>query len=1004
MESAPKSAPDAGETADPPGDAAESRLRQALLPAAQELLDSVEEKRKRALIRQRLFGPPSRPEEAAPTRIGRFVPLRRLGAGGMGVVYVAYDEQLHREVAVKLLRSAQAEARTPLLREARALAQVTHPNIVTIYEVGESNQRIFIAMELIAGVTLRDWLQARERTWSEIVAIFRQAGLGLWAVHQHGLVHRDFKPENVMIGDDGRVRIVDFGLARRAAASLPSASAASPESSSAIPADSQSQSSVGVAGTPLYMAPEQYAASPSADARSDQFGFCVALFEALYGSRPFAGSTPEELFFAMQSGEILEVSRAARARVPDWLHGVVLRGLQQQPEARFPSMAELLEELGRDRQVWRRRGKRLLGMGAVLALSLILGQPWRPKEPDRCAQGTQRIAEVWGAPEHAALRVLLQGAGSPAAQDLWRRSEALLDRYATGWSAMYGEACFAHKRREQSDELFDLRMRCLDQRRAQLQATVTVLRELSRPEDALDVVIGLEPLSGCADVTDLRAGLQLPEGADTRAAVVALRAALGRVEVEERAGRYPQALSQAQQIVQQSEVIGYEPLIAEALFQRGAQESRLSHYDLAAATLEQAFRRALSARHDQLAAQAANLLLYIRGHRQSMLAVGSAWEQVASALLQRRDNNHKLAIDFYGNRGLLRSAQGDHQAALADFDHALLAVEALYGKDHLKYARILGSAAQVHFGQRRYEAARAEQERALSIREGNVGRDHPIVASSLNALALTLLHLGELSTAEKQVRRALSIQERALSSQHPDVAATLRTLAEILLRQARPAEALQQIDRALTILQTRAPGSKLRIAAALLLRAQVAAHDERFGDSLADGQRALSLQTEVLGPQHPDRSDAQVLIGGALLRLGRSAEAKAAWQQALETRQASAGAQHSSLGPPLLGLGQLALLRNDPATGCALLQRAVELYGEANLSGESAEAQLWLAQALPRCGAPLDRVRQVRLLRLAMQGFQREGPVAVPRLRQLQAFAATAGLAAELQQDRKPSQ
>ena len=196
MESAPKSAPDAGETADPPGDAAESRLRQALLPAAQELLDSVEEKRKRALSRQRLFGSPSRPEEAAPPRIGRFVPLRRLGAGGMGVVYVAYDEQLHREVAVKLLRSAQAEARTPLLREARALAQVTHPNIVTIYEVGESNQRIFIAMELIAGVTLRDWLQARERTWSEIVAIFRQAGLGLWAVHQHGLVHREAYQKN----------------------------------------------------------------------------------------------------------------------------------------------------------------------------------------------------------------------------------------------------------------------------------------------------------------------------------------------------------------------------------------------------------------------------------------------------------------------------------------------------------------------------------------------------------------------------------------------------------------------------------------------------------------------------------------------------------------------------------------------------------------------------------------------------------------------------------------
>lgn len=168
-------------------------LSRVLKPASQSLLDSVEEQRKRALIRRRLFGSRETEADADPVRIGRFVPLRRLGAGGMGVVYVAYDEQLRREVAVKLLHSTQEHGRSRLLSEARALARIAHPNIVTIYEVGESNQRVFIAMELVAGVTLREWLQRGPHSWREVVALFLQAGQGLWAVHQHGLVHREPK-------------------------------------------------------------------------------------------------------------------------------------------------------------------------------------------------------------------------------------------------------------------------------------------------------------------------------------------------------------------------------------------------------------------------------------------------------------------------------------------------------------------------------------------------------------------------------------------------------------------------------------------------------------------------------------------------------------------------------------------------------------------------------------------------------------------------------------------
>lgn len=956
---APSASPDGGEAdgsavTSPAED--QDAVAAALVPASAGLLDSVEEQRKRALVRMRLFGPPSTPQEVDPVRIGRFVPLRRLGAGGMGVVYVAYDEQLRREVAVKLLRSTEEEGRPGLLREAQALAQVTHPNIVTIYEVGESSQRVFIAMELVAGVSMREWMATRH-SWQETVAIFLQAGQGLWAVHQHGLVHRDFKPENVMVGADGRVRIVDFGLARRLATTA--AGAASPEPGSAslaaAPVDATVSPAGPLAGTPLYMAPEQYDPSALVDGRSDQFAFCVALFEALYGRRPFPGSTPVELLASMREGRRVEIPKALRAQVPDWLHGLLTRGLEYSAADRFPAMSDLLAELGRDRRSWRRRGRWLAAMTVLAVFSLFLGRKWQVAESERCQGGPRRIAEVWGDGEHALVRTLMQGAASPVAQDQWRRSEALLDRYSQGWSAMYGEACRAHQRREQSDVLFELRMRCLEQRRAQLRSTIAVLRELGKADEAVEVVLGLEPLASCADVTDLRAALQLPGEPDTRATVVALREALGRAEVEERAGRYSQALAIAQQVLQQSEATGYEPLIAEALFQRGAQESRLGRYEEAAASIEGAFQQAMGARHDQLAGQAANLLLYIRGHRQAKLDLASAWEKIAAALLRRRDNNHKLAVDFYGNRGLLRMAQGAHQEALADFQHALLAVGALYGQQHIKYARMLGNRAQVYFAGWNYALARRDQERALAIREENLGLEHPVIGSSLHALALTLLQQGELASAERLVLRALSIQTRSLGVEHPDVAATRATLADVLLHRGQYGPAQEQLDHAQRTVEARLPGTRLRLAAILLLRAQLLGRKEGWAASLAAAQRALSLYSEVLGPAHIDLAAARLAIGQAQLQLGQLAEAESQLQLALQTYERALGSGHAALAPSLIGLGKIAMLRHEPHMGCAFWARALTLYSTDPPSGENSEAQRSLTQLMSQCQPPGDR-------------------------------------------------
>ena len=290
-------------------------------------------------------------------RIGRYAVLRQLGEGGMGVVLAAYDEELDRRVAVKLLRdrSAQAEHRIRILREAQAMARVSHPNVVQVYEVGEcvepgsGESHIFIAMEFIDGSTLHDWQQQPGRTWEEILRVYLAAGQGLLAAHESGLVHRDFKPDNVLVGSDGRPRVADFGLARGGGAKS--------DDATVQPAEGAASRSGGhllispltqhgtIMGTPMYMSPEQYKGEP-AGPRSDQFSFCVALYEALYGVLPFEGDTFESLAISVLTGRIRP--QPTGTPVPKPLAAAIMRGMAVAPEQRFPSMKELLAALSFD--------------------------------------------------------------------------------------------------------------------------------------------------------------------------------------------------------------------------------------------------------------------------------------------------------------------------------------------------------------------------------------------------------------------------------------------------------------------------------------------------------------------------------------------------------------------------------------------------------------------------------------------------------------------------------
>ncbi|MDC0673291.1 protein kinase domain-containing protein [Nannocystis radixulma] len=331
----------------------------------------------------RAFAPGGEGAEVVPAlpasgRIGRFVLLRELGRGAMGVVFAAYDEELDRKVAIKLLHAGRghdaSHGRAMLLREAQALARLAHPQVIAVHEVGVVEEAVFVAMEYVAGVDLQRWLAERRRPWRDIVGVLRQAGAGLVAAHREGLIHRDFKPSNVLVGEDGRVRVADFGLAARRGASHETAGdeRRAPGLMTATLAGEGA-----LIGTPVYMAPELLRGG-SATASSDQYAFCVALYEALYGVRPFDGDTLARLTEDVERRTL--PGKPPREDVPEWLHAAVCRGLAKQPEARFASLAELVDLLARDPEAERRQRRRqalqiagAIGGTAILVALLVLG-------------------------------------------------------------------------------------------------------------------------------------------------------------------------------------------------------------------------------------------------------------------------------------------------------------------------------------------------------------------------------------------------------------------------------------------------------------------------------------------------------------------------------------------------------------------------------------------------------------------------------------------------------
>ncbi len=449
-------------------------------------------------------------------RLGRYVLVELLGRGGMGVVYRAYDPELDRIVAIKLVLEGGSEAlQLRLQREAQVIAKLSHPNVVQVFDVGrvDADGAVFIAMEHVAGMTLRAWLKQEERSWEQILEVFTQAGEGLQAAHEHDLIHRDFKPENVLVDRSGRPRVLDFGLAkagtdstldsplqRRFPASL---------SVSSLPSDSALTRDGAQIGTPAYMSPEQHTGL-DVDGRADQFSFAVALWEALFHQLPFAGSRAESYAIAVLDGERRDPPRDAA--VPRHVIAVLERGLSVEAADRYPDMRAMIAALRADPAGQRRR--RIWGLSVGLGLGLSLGvagvalsrdhQRAAAAQADPCVEAGRRITGVWGPNRRARIEGAVAGVDRPFAASTATRVGTELDALAHGWSTLAVEQC----RRDTSEPLFQARATCLDGLHVRIDRLASALEQPSRStlEHAVGAVASLDSaLDECRDPSALEA-------------------------------------------------------------------------------------------------------------------------------------------------------------------------------------------------------------------------------------------------------------------------------------------------------------------------------------------------------------------------------------------------------------------------------------------------------------------------------------------------------------------
>ncbi|MEM9460325.1 MAG: serine/threonine-protein kinase [Myxococcota bacterium] len=837
-------------------------------------------------------------------QLGRYTILELKGRGGMGLVYSAYDPQLDRRVAVKVLhrdvaRSGSERARTQLLREAQAMARLSHPNVVAVHDVGLVDDEVFVAMEFIDGPSLDRWLEQQPRSWRTIVEVFVEAGRGLAAAHMAGLVHRDFKPANVLVDSDladraeradRRVRVTDFGLAY--SASVPSIGAGDEidSQSDLVPILDAPTDGGHPAGTPAYMAPEQHHRT-ELDARTDQFGFCVALYEALFGQHPFGGTTMPEFVRAVTGGELRPPP--ADTKVPAHVRRAVMRGLSHAPSERWPSMEALLAALTDDPARRRRRvalaGVAVAGVAGLVALA-SRPRPAPPVPPPPCEGAGAQVYEVWSDSRRAAIFDRFAATGLPFAGALWSRIAEVFDAYAVRWSASALDACEATRvRGEQSDTLFDLRQACLSRRLGELDAHLAMFDEVDEVDEALldhgfELAVSLTPVVTCEQTRRLQERVPLPEDPALRSRVVELRGRLDRLRAGHAAGRDAAIEDAVMALEQEVQTVEHAPLRGAVRLLAAAVHETLGRWKESEALLRQALVDAGQGHDDRLRAQILVVMPYLVGYLQARPADAELLEPSARASIARLDDPGMLPVLLEQRMGLVR------------------------------------------FRQRDFPAARGHYQRALELCEGNnAALQH---ATVLHALAVLEMYEGQLERARSLFEQAYALRRELLRPDHPDFAAYHQNLGSIAAGRGDYRLAVEHYDRALWLLRSSQPDGSSDTVTLLINRSQILTPLRRFEESRANVEEAMALASTLYGPDHPAAFAAYLSLARLESEQENFEEARAAITRAQSLAGPIMGTGSAEYGLLVFEQGVIEHAAGNHARALALADEALALSGD----------------------------------------------------------------------------
>jgi predicted Ser/Thr protein kinase len=852
-------------------------------------------------------------EDAAPiakgTVVGRYEVGSLIGRGGMGTVYLARDTSLDRDVALKLHRVGSGDDR--LQREALAMAKLAHPNVVAVFETGTIDDRLFVAMEYVRGGTLRTWLASAPRTWRGILDLLVEVGGGLAAAHAAGLIHRDFKPENVLVGTDGRPRVGDFGLARLDPAEL------------ATPADPATRSGSStltgtVLGTPAYMAPEQFVGG-AIDGRCDQFAFCVVLWECLFGRRPFAGNTIAAIQLAIENAER---EAPARRDIPERVRHVIERGLAADPADRYPDMPALLAAL-RHAAVPQARRRIVIAAAASLVVAgaaIPIGFAVRSHQHEAaCDAEAESVRVVYGDDQRASLERELVATGSPFAKTAFERTSSVLERYSDALAKEAGATC---RGRDEPAAVTAARRACLAERTSELAGLVAALsrRDKKLVLRAPGAAWAIYEPAPCHEPAVTVARPKSPDQV----------AMLGRVTGLHDTGQYAEAIALATPLVEDARRRGDRNAELAALLALGRARAEIDMPAESTPVLHKALALAEALGRDLDASGALDLLANIAGLTQHDYGAAHRYLDLSRAKLERLGDGNLVA------RGRLFAIEA--QVLMDEFRiveaepvirRAVATLEQAYGPDHPQLGNAMGIMSQVLRGVGKDDESLVASRRTLQILERALGEHHPTVAGAQMNLASALISVKQFAEARERLRTADAVFARVFGDDHPVRAAVAGNLGS-----------LEQLE-------------------------------QNWDAAIAAYRNALAVLERTEGPKSASASGARRDIALTYAASGRLDQAIPEMRRAIEILEGLGDDGLSRMRGALTELAQFELERKGDAL--AIAERAMDLATrrpEGTTPDEMADTQFTLARALWEANRERDRARAHELAKQAAAGVQ----------------------------------